>query len=84
VTLAMTGLTDTCFQRGEPWDNPSTCVYAQLPSNNLAPVGNFVTDPSKIPIQLAYPYSSWYNNSQTGFVGQKLPFGAFLDLSVRI
>ncbi len=84
LTLALTGLTDTCFQRHEPWDNASTCVYAQLPSNELAPVGNFVTDPSKIPIQLAYPYSSWYNNSETGFVGQKLPFGAFLDLNVRI
>ncbi len=84
LTLALTGLTDTCFQRGYPWDNPSTCVYAQLPSNNLAPVGNFVTDPAKIPIQLAYPYSSWYNNSQTGFVGQKLPFGAFLDLDVKL
>ncbi len=84
LTLALTGLTDTCFQRGYPWDNPSTCVYAQLPSNNLAPVGNFVTDPSKIPIQLAYPYSSWYNNSQTGFVGQKLPFGAFLNVDIRL
>ncbi|MBD5655527.1 MAG: TonB-dependent receptor [Candidatus Eremiobacteraeota bacterium] len=84
LTLTMTGLTDTCFQRNEPWDSPSTCVYAQLPSNNLAPVGNFVTDPAKIPIQLAYPYGSWYNNSQTGFVGQKLPFSAFLSLDVRL
>ncbi len=84
LTVAMTGLTDTCFQRGYAWDNPSTCVYAQLASNLLAPVGNFVTDPSKIPVQLAYPYGSWYNNSQTGFVGQKLPFGIFVDLSTRI
>ncbi len=80
-TLTMTGLLDQCFQRREPWDNASTCVYAQLPSNLLAPAGNFVTSP---PPQLAYPYSSWYNNSQTGFVGQKLPFSAFLSADIRL
>lgn len=81
VTLTMTGLEDLCFQRKYAWDNGSTCVYAQLPSNLLAPAGNFVANP---PIQLAYPYASWYNNSQTGFVGQKLPFGAFLQADIRI
>ncbi len=81
VTLTMTGLEDLCFQRKYAWDNGSTCVYAQLPSNSLAPAGNFVANP---PIQLAYPYSSWYNNSQTGFVGQKLPMSAFLSADVRI
>jgi hypothetical protein len=80
-TLTMTGITDTCFQRHYPWDSSSTCVYAQLPSNLLAPAGNFVTNP---PIQLAYPYGSWYNNSQTGFVGQKLPFNAFLSADIRL
>lgn len=84
LTLSMTGLMDQCYQRGYPWDNSSTCVYAHLPSNKLAPVGNFVTDPAQIPIQLKYPYSSWYNNSQTGFVGQKIPFNAFLSLDVRL
>ncbi len=81
VTLTMTGLEDLCFQRKYAWDNGSTCVYAQLPSNLLAPAGNFVANP---PVQLAYPYGSWYNNSQTGFVGQKLPFGAFVQADVRI
>ena len=80
-TLAMTGITDTCYQRHEPWDSTSTCVYAQLASNLLAPAGNFVADP---PIQLKYPYGSWYNNSQTGFVGQKLPFSAFLSADIRL
>jgi hypothetical protein len=84
LTLSMTGLTDQCYERGYPWDNATTCVYAHLPSNKLAPVGNFVTDPAQIPIQLKYPYSSWYNNSQTGFVGQKLPFNAFLTLDVKL
>ncbi len=81
LTLAMTDLADLCFQRRYPWDNGSTCVYAQLPSNLLAPAGNFVANP---PVQLLYPYASWYNNSQTGFVGQKLPFNAFLSADVRI
>ena len=80
-TLTMTGITDTCYQRHYPWDSTSTCVYAQLASNLLAPAGNFVADP---PIQLKYPYGSWYNNSQTGFVGQKLPFTAFLSADIRI
>jgi hypothetical protein len=80
----MTGLMDQCYQHGYPWDNPTTCVYAHLPSNKLAPVGNFVTDPAQIPIQLKYPYSSWYNNSQTGFVGQRIPFNAFLTLDMKL
>ena len=81
ITLAMTDLADLCFQRKYAWDNGSTCVYAQLASNLLAPAGNFVTNP---PVQLLYPYGSWYNNSQTGFVGQKLPFNAFLTADIRI
>jgi hypothetical protein len=81
LTLTMTGLMDQCFQRHYPWDNASTCVYAQLPSNALAPAGNFVANP---PSELAYPYSSWYNNSQTGFVGQKLPFAAFATLDLKL
>jgi len=80
-SLTMTGLTDTCFQRSYPWANTSTCVYAQLPSNALAPAGTFVANP---PQQLAYPYASWYNNSQTGFVGQKLPMNAFLSADIRL
>ncbi len=81
LKLAMTGLGDWCFQRGYAWDNPSTCVYSQLASNKLAPAGNFVSNP---PPQLAYPYGSWYNNEETGFVGQRLPFSAFLTLDVRL
>ncbi len=83
AVLTLTSLIDHCYQRGYAWDNPSTCVYAQLPSNHLAPVGNFV-DPSTAPVQIRYPYGSFYNNVQTGFVGQKLPFSAFLNLEVRL
>ncbi|MEO6990816.1 MAG: TonB-dependent receptor [Candidatus Baltobacteraceae bacterium] len=81
LTLSLVNLVDHCFQRGLPWDSPTTCVYAHLPSNKLAPAGNFVTDP---PVQLKYPYASWYNNSQTGFVGQQLPFSAFLSWDLKL
>ena len=85
AVLTLTGLIDHCYQRGYAWDNASTCVYAQLPSNHLAPVGNFLTGTGiPTPPQLQYPYSSWYNNSQTGYVGQRIPFNAFLNLEVRL
>jgi hypothetical protein len=83
VTLTMTGLEDLCFQRKYPWDNGSTCVYSNLASNLLAPAGNFVS-PAQTPVQLLYPYGSWYNNSQTGFVGQKIPFNAFLSADIKL
>jgi len=83
ITLTTPGIEDLCFQRKYPWDNGSTCVYAQLASNLLAPAGNFVSE-AETPIQLRYPYGSWYNNSQTGFVGQKLPFNAFLSADIRL
>jgi hypothetical protein len=84
ITLSLTNIIDHCYQRGYAWDNPTTCVYAQLPSNLLAPVGNFITPISAAPEQLRYPYGSFYNNVQTGFTGQKMPFGAFLNLQMRI
>ncbi len=83
VTLTMTGLEDLCFQRKYPWDNGSTCVYSNLASNLLAPAGNFVPA-AQTPVQLLYPYGSWYNNSQTGFVGQKIPFNAFLSADIKL
>ena len=83
ITLTMTGLEDLCFQRKYPWDNGSTCVYSNLASNLLAPAGNFVA-PAQTPVQLLYPYGSWYNNSQTGFVGQKIPFNAFLSADIKL
>jgi hypothetical protein len=84
ITLSLTNIIDHCYQRGYAWDNPTTCVYAQLPSNLLAPVGNFVTPLASAPAQLRYPYGSFYNNVQTGFSGQQQPFGAFLNLQMRL
>jgi hypothetical protein len=83
ATLALTSIFDNCYQRGYAWDNSTTCVYGQLPSNHLAPVGNFVPL-SAAPIQLRYPYSSWLNNEWVGYVGQKLPFTAFLSVSFKL
>jgi hypothetical protein len=46
-------------------------------------VGNFAPLASA-PVQLRYPYGSFYNNVQTGFVGQKPPFAAFVNFEVRL
>jgi hypothetical protein len=85
VVVTLTGLIDHCYQRGYAWDNAATCVYAQLPSNGQPPVGNFLDGTGlPVPTQLKYPYSSWYNNSQTGYVGQRIPFNAFANLEIRL
>ncbi|MBV8067882.1 MAG: TonB-dependent receptor, partial [Candidatus Eremiobacteraeota bacterium] len=52
VTVQAVNLYNQCFQRGYAWDNSVTCVYSNLPSNILAPAGNFVKNP---PLQLRYP-----------------------------
>jgi hypothetical protein len=84
VTLAASGLIDHCYQRGYAWDNPSTCVYAQLPSNYIGPTGNYVTPVSSAPVQVQYPYGSFYNNVQTGFSGQKMPLTFFANVEFRL
>jgi len=84
LVVAATGIIDHCYQRGYAWDNPSTCVYAQLPSNGLGPVGNTQGPVSSAPIQLQYPYGSFYNNVQTGFSGQKMPLSFFANLEFRL
>lgn len=81
ATLTLSNLIDHCFQRGYPWDNGSTCIYAQLASNLLPPAGNFVANPPK---QLAFPYGSWYNNIEIGQSGQQSPLEAALEVQVKI
>jgi TonB dependent receptor/Carboxypeptidase regulatory-like domain len=83
ITTTLTGssLIDHCWQRGFPWDEPTTCVYGQLASNLLAPAGNFVANP---PIQLAYPYGSWYNNTEVGQEGQKSPTTWTLETTFKL
>ena len=57
LTLQAVNLYNHCFQHGFVWDNSVTCVYSNLPSNILAPSGNFVKNP---PAQLRYPYGTLY------------------------
>ncbi len=81
ATFTVTSLIDHCWQRGFPWDSSSTCIYAQLPSNLLAPAGNFLANP---PIQLAYPYGSWYNNTEVGQEGQKTPTSFSIETTFKL
>ena len=80
TTLTMTGLVDTCNQRGYVWDYSNVCVYSSLPSGILAPAGNFSAAP---PVQLKYPYAMWLNNNNTGFVGTRIPFQAALTFEFK-
>ena len=81
TTITLANLVDVCYQHHQPWDNASTCMYAQLASNLLAPAGNFTNTP---PIQLAYPYGNWYNNIEIGQEGQKLPLEATFQVQFKI
>ncbi|HXW77686.1 MAG TPA: TonB-dependent receptor, partial [Candidatus Eremiobacteraceae bacterium] len=81
TTLTFANIIDHCYQRGYPWDSWSTCEYAQLASNLLPPAGNFVANP---PVQLAYPYGSWYNNEEVAQIGQRNPMEAVLDFSYKL
>jgi hypothetical protein len=81
LTATATNLLDHCWQRNFPWDSSTTCIYAQLASNLLAPAGNFLSNP---PIQLAYPYGSWYNNTEIGQTGQKLPTEFTMEMSFKL
>jgi len=81
ASLTVTSLIDHCYQHNFPWDSATTCIYAQLPSNLLAPAGNFVANP---PIQLAFPYGSWYNNTEIGQEGQKSPTSCSLEMNFKL
>ena len=81
LTLQAVNLYNQCFQRGFVWDNSVTCVYSNLPSNILAPAGNFVKNP---PAQLRYPYGTFYNITEVGISSVLQPFGFFADLNVKL
>jgi hypothetical protein len=81
LTLQAVNLYNQCFQRGYAWDNSVTCVYSNLPSNILAPSGNFVKNP---PVQLRYPYGTFFNVTEVGVSSVRQPFGFFADLSIKI
>lgn len=81
VTFQAVNIYDKCFQRGYAWDNSVTCVYSNLPSNILAPSGNFVRN---APMQLRYPYGTFYNITEVGISSVLQPFGFFADLSLKL
>jgi hypothetical protein len=81
LTVQAVNLYDQCFQRGYAWDNSVTCVYSTLPSNILAPAGNFIKNP---PLQLRYPYGTFFNVTEVGISSVMQPFGFFADLSLKL
>ncbi len=81
VTLQAVNLYDQCFQRGYAWDNSVTCVYSNLPSNILAPAGNFIKKP---PVQLRYPYGTFFNITEVGISSVMQPFGFFADVNIKL
>lgn len=83
LRVQATGLIDHCYQRGYAWDDPNICEYSTLPSNELAPVGNFAPLASAPPA-LRYPYSFYTTFNTAGFVGSKTPFDLFTTLDVKL
>jgi hypothetical protein len=81
LTLIANNVYNKCFQRGYAWDDPNTCIYSNLPSNILAPSGNFLANP---PLQVKYPYATWFNNTQVGYTSERQPFQLAIDLNIRL
>jgi hypothetical protein len=89
MTLTVIGnnVFNTCYQRGYAWDTPAACWYSSLPSNAIAPngpgtqPGAFLTNP---PIQLAFPYAIWFNNTQVGITSARQPFELSVNLDIKM
>jgi outer membrane receptor protein involved in Fe transport len=81
LTMTASNLFNACFQRGYAWDDSNICMYSNLPSNILAPAGNFLTTP---PVQLKYPYGPWSNQNEVGYTAVKQPFQMTFDLHIRL
>jgi len=84
-SFAVTGLVDSCFQRGYAWDDGHVCVYSQLPSGGagLGPSGNFIPI-SQTPPQFRFPYGAFNNNLNTGFLGTTIPMDFTANMEVKI
>ncbi|MDE2481111.1 MAG: TonB-dependent receptor [bacterium] len=87
LTVIANNLYNKCFQRGYAWDTNTACWYSSLPSNALAPngpgtqPGAFLATP---PVQLAYPYGIWFNNTQVGVTSARQPFQLTVDLDIKL
>ena len=83
LTVIASNLINSCGQRGYAWDTSSACWYSSLPSNILPPAGNFLSA-STTPVQVAYPYGVWFNNTQVGISSAKQPFQLTANLEIKI
>ncbi|HZZ64110.1 MAG TPA: TonB-dependent receptor, partial [Candidatus Baltobacteraceae bacterium] len=83
LTLIANNVYNKCYQRGRAWDDPNTCIYSNLPSNVLAPSGNFLAS-SVTPVQVRYPYGTWFNNTQLGYTSELQPFQVTVDLNIKL
>lgn len=81
LEFSIVNLYNKCYQRGYAWDNPQTCVYSTLPSNILAPAGNFLTTP---PIQVKYPYGTFFNITEVGTSSVIQPANYYFNLVIKI
>ncbi len=87
LTAIANNIFNKCYQRGYAWDTNMVCWYSSLPSNALAPngpgtqPGAFLTNP---PVQLAYPYAVWFNNTQVGITSAIQPFTLTVQLDVKL
>jgi hypothetical protein len=84
-SLAVTGLVDTCFQRGYAWDDRHVCVYSELPSGGagLGPSGNFIPI-SQTPAEFRFPYAAFNNNLNTGFLGTTIPLDLTANMEIKL
>ncbi|MEO9263502.1 MAG: TonB-dependent receptor [Candidatus Baltobacteraceae bacterium] len=83
LTLIASNIFNRCGQKGYAWDTPTACWYSSLPSNILPPSGNFLS-PSVTPVQVAYPYGIWFNNTQVGISSAKQPFQLTANLEIKL
>ncbi len=89
VTLTAVNVYNRCFQHGYAWDNQQTCVYGTLPSNILAPSGNFLQTsasglPLVAPIPVRYPYGTFFDITEVGASSVIQPFNLFVNVNFKL
>jgi hypothetical protein len=84
-SVAVTGLVDSCFQRGYAWDDGHVCVYSQLASGGagLGPSGNYIPI-AQTPVQFRFPYAAFNNNLNTGFLGTTIPMDVTANMEIKL
>ena len=81
IDVSAVNIYNKCFQRGYAWDNPLTCVYSSLPSNILGSAGNFLKTP---PVQVRYPYGTFFNITEVGTSSMVQPFNFFVTFNFKM